>query len=49
MNINRTHRLTIVDKKWEIYQIKCTQAQAKLKVAQDNKLFKISQDNKKAA
>lgn len=49
MNINRTYRLTIVDRKCEIYQIKRAKAKAELKVAQNNNLFKISQNSKKAA
>ena len=49
MNINRTYRLTIVDRKCEIYQIERAKAKAQLKVARDNNLFKVSQNSKKAA
>ncbi|MGL4882779.1 MAG: hypothetical protein ACRC8K_17230 [Waterburya sp.] len=50
MNINRTHRLTIVDKKFKIFQINHTKDNVNLKIAQkDNVVQSISQDQKEAA
>ncbi len=50
MNINRIHRLTIVDKKFKIFQINHAKKQANLKIAQkDNVVQSISQDQKEAA
>ncbi len=50
MNINRTNRLTIVDKKWKIYQTNRAKDQIQLKIAQkDNVLKLVSQAQKKAA
>ncbi|MEY4519334.1 MAG: hypothetical protein RLZZ499_1933 [Cyanobacteriota bacterium] len=50
MNINRTHRLTIVDKKFKIFQINHAEENVKLKIApKDNVVKIISQDQKEAA
>jgi hypothetical protein len=50
MNINRTHRLTIVDKKFKIFQINHAEENVKLKIAQkDNVVQRISQNQKEAA
>jgi hypothetical protein len=50
MNINRTHRLTIVDKKFKILQVNQAQEQVNLKIAQKDNVVKIiSQDQKEAA
>ena len=49
MNINRTYRLTIVDRKCEIYQLERAKAKAELQLVQNNNLFKVSQNSKKAA
>ncbi|NJK57309.1 MAG: hypothetical protein HC939_15535 [Pleurocapsa sp. SU_5_0] len=50
MNINRTHRLTIVDKKFKIFQVNHAQEQVNLKIAQKANIVRIiSQDQKEAA
>lgn len=49
MNINRTHRLTIVDKKFKIFQVNHAQEQANLKIAQKDNVIKIISQNQQEA
>lgn len=50
MNINRTNRLTIVDKKFKIFQVNHAKDNVNLKINQkDNVVQIISQDQQEAA
>ena len=49
MNINRTHRLTIVDKKFKIFQVNNAQEQADLKIAHKDNVIKIISQNQQEA
>ena len=50
MNVNRTHRLTIVDRHYQVRQIASAESKKTLKIARQNNLLKIvSQQQNQAA